>query len=263
MGGCTNCKSKVGCDHRKGAMLESIDRALARLYPTRTWGEPDDRQASGLPRDELDGLADELAQTLGAATFVREGDDDEPCDFIYVLCMGRTPCVVQVRDHGVPVPAEWYDVDVLEELYLRVVISQRARVAAVQQVGIDLIAAGPAIRGAARDHGGWLVRERPRAGVYDPPLLHRMQKLVAILPGYELLHVDFGEIAHAPPGYRAGSWRERFGGEPAIANYLFYPQPTTMVTTSLLERRSRSERSDHPPRSERSDHPPRSERSGV
>jgi hypothetical protein len=61
-----------------------------------------------------------------------------------------------------------------------------------------------------------------------------MQKLVAILPAYELLHVDFGEIAHAPPGYHAGTWRELFGGEPAIANYLFYPQPTTMVATGFI-----------------------------
>jgi hypothetical protein len=151
---------------------------------------------------------------------------EPPCDYIYVLCMGRTPCVVQVRDHGVAIPAEWHDIDAVEELYLRVVISQRARVAAVQQVGVDLI----------KGEGGFLVRERPRAGVYDAPLLHRMQKLVAILPAYELLHVDFGEIAHAPPGFHAGAWRELFGGEPSIANYLFYPQPTTMVATSLLER---------------------------
>ena len=46
---------------------------------------------------------------LNAATFVRQGGDDEPCDYIYVLCMGRTPCVVQVRDHGVAIPAEWRD----------------------------------------------------------------------------------------------------------------------------------------------------------
>jgi hypothetical protein len=226
MGGCTNCKGKAGCDDRKGVMLESVDRALESLYPTKTWGEPDDTQPAGISRDELDALADELAQELGAATFVREGGDDEPCDYIYVLCMGRTPCVVQVRDHGAEVPAEWRDVDAVEELYLRVVISQRARVAAVQQVGVDLI----------KSEEGWLVRERPRAGVYDAPLLHRMQRLVAILPAYELLHVDFGEIAHAPPGYQAGSWRELFGGEPSIANYLFYPQPTTMVATSFLER---------------------------
>src|ERR1043165_3258598 len=139
MGGCTNCKGKSGCDHRKGAMLESVDRALETLYPTRTWGEPDDAHAAdsdgglhGMPADELSALADELAQELNAATFVREGGDDEPCDYIYILCMGRTPCVIQARDHGVPVPAEWGDVEALEELYLRVVISQRARVAAVQ-----------------------------------------------------------------------------------------------------------------------------------
>lgn len=228
MGGCTNCKGKAGCDDRKGVMLESVDRALEALYPTKTWGEPDDTSAAsgGMSREELEGLADELAQELGAATFVREGGDDEPCDYIYVLCMGRTPCVVQARDHSVAPPVEWNDVDALEELYLRVVISQRARVAAVQQVGVDLIKA----------QGGFLVRERPRAGVYDAPLLHRMQKLVAILPAYELLHVDFGEIAHAPAGYHAGAWRELFGGDPSIANYLFYPQPTTMVATSFLER---------------------------
>jgi len=225
VGGCTNCKGKSGCDHRKGAMMESVDHALEQLYPTKTWGEPDEAASAGISQEDLAALADELAGELGAATFVREGGDDEPCDYIYVLCMGRTPCVVQVRDHGVPVPAEWHGVDAIEELYLRVVISQRARVAAVQQVGIDLL----------RGDGGWLVRERPRAGVYDAPLLPRMQKLVAVLPAYELLHVDFGEIAHAPPGFAAGSWRDLFGGDPSIANYLFYPQPTTMVATTLLE----------------------------
>ena len=45
--GCTNCKSKTGCDHRKGEMLEQVDQALARLYPTRTWGEPDDAGENG------------------------------------------------------------------------------------------------------------------------------------------------------------------------------------------------------------------------
>ncbi|HEY0481930.1 MAG TPA: hypothetical protein VGD37_30640 [Kofleriaceae bacterium] len=222
--GCTSCKSKTGCDHRKGEMMASVDQALERLYPSRTWGEPDDREVAGPDADELAALADELAGELRAATFVRPGHDDEPCDYIYVLCMGRSPCVVQVRDHGVPVPAEWATSDSIHELYLRVVVSQRARVAAVQQVAVELV----------RTPHGFVVSERPRAGVYDPPLLPRMQKLVAIMPAYELLHVDFGEIAHAPPGYEAGPWRELFGGEPSIANYLFYPQPTTMVATGFI-----------------------------
>jgi hypothetical protein len=230
--GCTNCKGKTGCDHRKGAMIASVDQALAELYPTRTWGEPDDGHGdgqgdgplAGLARDELAALADELAGELHAATFVQPGGDDEPCDYIYVLCMGRSPCAIQVRDHGVPAPAEWVDSEAIRELYLRLVVSQRARVAAVQQVAVEVVPAGR----------GYLVSERPRAGVYDAPLLPRMQKLVAILPAYELLHVDFGEIAHAPPGFHAGVWRELFGGEPAIANYLFYPQPTTMVATGFI-----------------------------
>ncbi len=223
--GCTSCGNKVGCDHRKGAMIASVDAALADLYPTRTWGEPDDAIVGGLAPDELAGLADELAATLNAATLVRPGNDDEPCDYIYVLCMGRTPCAIQVRDFGVPVPSEWHTPDLaISELYLRVVTSQRARVAAVQQVAVDVVRGG----------GGFVVRERPRAGVYDAPLLPRMQKLVAILPAYDLLHVDFGEIAHAPPGFHAGAWRELFGGDPSIANYLFYPQPTTMIATSLI-----------------------------
>lgn len=206
-------------------MMASVDDALARLYPSKTWGEPDDQIVEGLLPDELAGLADELAGTLGAATFVRPGGDDEPCDFIYALCLGRTPCIVQVRDHGVAAPAEW-DADgaSIRELYLRLVISQRARVAAVQQVAVDLV----------RAPGGFVVRESPRAGVYDAPLLPRMQKLVAVLPAYDLLHVDFGEIAHAPPGFEAGVWRELFAGEPSIANYLFYPQPTTMIATGWI-----------------------------
>jgi hypothetical protein len=221
--GCTNCGAKTGCDHRKGAMMAEVDRALEQLYPTRTWGEPRESDA-GLSTDDLAALAEELAGELNTATFVRPGDDSEPCDYIYVLCMGRAPCVVQVRDHGVPVPDEWHTGDAIHELYLRLVISHRTRVAAVQQVAMVLV----------REGDSYLVRESPRAGVYDAPLLPRMQKLVAVLPAYDLLHVDFGEIAHAPQGFHPGAWQDLFGGAPSIANYLFYPQPTTMITTSVI-----------------------------
>ncbi len=208
-------------------MLAEVDRVLAELYPTRTWGEAREPVELGLPPDELGALADELASELRAATFVRPGDDTEPCDFLYVLCMGRSPCIAQVRDHGVPAPAEWATIDRVDELYLRVVIGQRARIAAVQQVAMSV----------TRDGDGYVIHEAPRAGVYDAPLLHRMQKLVALLPAYDLLHVDFGEIAHPPPGFHAGVWPSLYGSEPAIANYLFYPQPTTMTSTTLVDGR--------------------------
>jgi hypothetical protein len=225
MGGCTNCKGKAGCDDHKGQMMGTVEQALADLYPTRTWGEAEDAaEIAALPPEELAGLAEELATELRAATFVRHGGDDEACDYIYVLALGRAPCVVQVRDHGVELPDEWRSTDAIEELYLRVVVSHRARVAAVQQVAIDLV----------RTDDGFLVRERPRAGVFDAPLLARMQKLVAILPAYDLTHLDFGDIAHAPPGFHAGEWRALYGADPSIANYLFYAQPTTMITTTYL-----------------------------
>jgi hypothetical protein len=231
MGGCTNCKGKSGCDDRKGSMMGSVESALEQLYPSQTWGEvrdSDDPHAA-MPEDELAAMAEELATELVAATFVKHGGDDEPCDYIYVLALGRTPCIVQVRDHEVTPPEEWPEGQgAVEEMYLRVVVSQRARVAAVQQV----------VMTATRADDGWLIRESPRAGVYDAPLLKRMQKLVAILPAYDLLHVDFGEIAHAPPGFHAGSWKSLFAGDPSIANYLFYPQPTTMITTSFVEQPS-------------------------
>lgn len=226
MGGCTNCKGKAGCDDHKSTMMGEVEQTLEALYPTQTWGEPDDSVAVGLPLEDIEALADELSAELRAATFVRPGGDDEPCDYIYILCLGRAPCVVQVRDHGVAVPEEWLGeaAPPIHELYLRVVISQRAKLAAVQQVAIELVPSP----------GGFMVHERPRAGVYDPPLLARMQKLVAILPAYELTHVDFGEIAHASPSFAPGAWEALYGAKPAIANYFFYPQPTTMVATTFV-----------------------------
>jgi hypothetical protein len=224
MGGCTNCKGKAGCDDHKGQMMGTVEQALADLYPTRTWGEACDTDPVALDDEELAGLAEELATELKAATFVRHGGDDEACDYIYLLALGRTPCIVQVRDEGVELPDEWRSTDAIEELYLRVVLSHRARVAAVQQVAISLV----------RTDDGYVIHERPRAGVYDAPLLKRLQKLVAILPAYDLVHLDFGDIAHAPPGFRAGAWRELYGAEPSIANYLFYAQPTTMISTTYI-----------------------------
>jgi hypothetical protein len=229
MGGCTNCAGKSGCNDRKGTMFHALDRELARLYPTRTWGEPDDlaRFEAGIAEEDGHALAEELAVALDAATFYRPGEPDEYCDYIYVLCLGREPCLVQIRDGEVPLPGELRD-DLsgipIQEQYLRVCLSHMARVAGVQQTAMELHRAG-------RDH---VVRELPRAGVYDAPLLRRFQRLVAVLPAYDIVHLDFGEISAPLAGFEPGAYPRLYGSLPHAANYLFYPQPSTMQTTCLL-----------------------------
>lgn len=229
MGGCDQCGSKVGCDHRKQYMFGSIDEALERLYPSGTWGQPDDgaRFEAGIFPEEIVELAEDLAATLDAATVHRPGDDDEYCDYIYVLCVGREPCLVQIRDGEVAAPAELAEGDVISEQYLRVCLSSLARFAGVQQVAVD-----------GRVHADSIeIVERPRAGVYDAPLLRRFQTLVASLPARDILHIDFGEISAPHPRLAPGEYGQLFGGEPAVANYLFYPQPANTVVTELVRRR--------------------------
>ena len=206
-------------------MFQELEAVLNRLYPHRRWGEPDDeaRFDGGLDGDAIEALSDELAQSLKASTFYREGSDEEYCDYIYVLCVGREPSLIQIRDAGIPLPLEFDHLPVQEQ-YLRMCVSRMAPVAGVQQTEVSL----------ERDGTGLVLREAARAGVYDAPLLNRFRRLVAILPAYEITHLDFGEISHAPEGFESGPYSELYGGTPDIANYLFYPQPTNTVTTTAL-----------------------------
>lgn len=211
-------------------MFAAVDETLERLYPTRTWGEPDDLVRFGAGIDEEEGLAlaEELALELRASTFYRPGGSDEYCDYIYILCVGREPCLVQLRDGDIPLPEELCSqghAAPIREQYLRVCLSHMARMAAVQQVAMEM----------DPSDGDLLVRELPRAGVYDAPLLHRFQRLVALLPAYDIRHLDFGEISAPPSGFYPGDYPRLYGGEPHTANYLFFPQPTTMQITSLLD----------------------------
>lgn len=222
-------------------MFAELDHVLAHLYPTRTWGEPDDlaRFGAGIGEDEGQALAEELARALDASTFYRAGDDDEYCDYIYILCLGREPCLVQLRDGQVPLPEELTQTGAtptgtlaapsVDEMYLRLCLSHMARLAGVQQVAMTLDGAP-----SPGNDPELLIYERPRAGVYDAPLLRRMQRLVAILPAYDITHIDFGEISAPPVDFLPGRYADLYGGAPHTANYLFYPQPSTMETTSLL-----------------------------
>jgi hypothetical protein len=221
--GCTDCGKKGGCDSRKHGMFAAIDEAMARLYPTRRWAERDEDAGfgAGVTAGEGRALARALAARLKAQAIFRPGTSEETCDYVYVLCLGRTPSLFEIRE-GLAEPAEEGGV---EELYLRVALSTVARFAGVQQV---------AMSGERAEDGRMVVTEATRAGVFDPVLLKRFQALVAVLAEHDIRHLDFGEISAAPDGYDPGDYAQRYGGAPAVANYLFFPQPAASVTTTVI-----------------------------
>lgn len=256
MGGCTNCGNKGGCDTRKHQMFAAVDEALARLYPTRRWGERDEAAAldGGIASDEGEALAEAIAGRLGTLAVFRPGGADEWCDYIYVLCLGRTPAIVEIRERdrvsGEPPAAseaarhaladaagagdgiliEDGGEQGLDERYLRVVLSNVVRFAGVQEIAMSLRTRG----------GDTIVDERARGGVFDPVLLPRFQTLVAILAEWDIRHIDFGEIVEAPSGFDPADYVASFGSEPVIANYLFYPQPPTTASTVVLANSDRA-----------------------
>lgn len=213
-------------------MFSAIDEALARLYPTRCWDVRDEAAAfgAGLGAAEGDALAAALAGRLKAAALFRPGSLEETCDYVYVLCVGRAPSLVELREGALDRPAEeglrasLVDLPV-DEVYLRVVLSSLGRFAAVQEVNI---------RASVGVEGAVVITEAPQPGVFAPALLPRMRSLVSVLGEHGIRHLDFGEITEPPAGFDPGDYSARWGGAPALANYLFYPQPPTTITTSTL-----------------------------
>jgi hypothetical protein len=224
-GGCTDCGRKGGCDARKGPMFAAIDEMLARLYPTKRWDERDDEAAfrTGVGVGDGQALARTLAARLKALAVFRPGTAEEYCDYVYVLCLGRTPSLLEMREGLVPAAAP--ESDFIDELYLRVALSSIARCAGVQQVAMRLERA---------PDGAPVITEVPRTGVFDPVLLKRFQSLVAALAEHDIRHLDFGELTGPPDGFDPGDYAQRYSGQPVVANYLFYPQPCSAVTTTIL-----------------------------
>jgi hypothetical protein len=206
-------------------MFAAVDEALGRLYPTRRWTERDDAAGfgEGVSAGEGDSLARALAAQLKALAIHRPGTSEETCDYVYVLCVGRTPSLLE-RVLGIADKLDDEGEDV-EELYLRVALSTVARFAGVQQV---------TMRATRDESGGLVITEAPRTGVFDPVLLKRFQALVAVLAEHDIRHLDFGEILEPPSGFDPGDYGERYGGAPAVANYLFFPQPASTVTTFVV-----------------------------
>jgi hypothetical protein len=225
--GCTDCGAKGGCSARKGQETALLQELLPSLYPGRRWGEPDDlaRHRAGICEAEGRRFARQAAQALRGPAFFRPGADDESCDYVYVLCVGRRPALLELREQEViDVP----DGDVIDERYLRVALSSMARVAAVQEVAFEL----------RREGDGYVVKEKPRDGVYDPVLLKRTQALIELIVASDITYFDFGLLAKPVSRYVEGfddvDYEERFGVRPQTVNYLFYPQPSTAITTSWV-----------------------------
>jgi hypothetical protein len=229
MSGCTNCGNKGGCDSRKHGMFAAVDEALERLYPTKRWTERDEAAGfgAGVTSAEGEALARALASRLKTLALYRPGTAEETCDYVYVLCVGRAPSLIE---HVLGIAGRVDDVlpdGGIDELYLRVALSTVARFAGVQQVSLQAT-------GGVGEGEPLVVTESTRGGVFDPILLPRFQKLVAVLAEQDIRHLDFGEIVEAPADFDPGDYAERYGGVPAIANYLFFPQPAATVTTTIL-----------------------------
>jgi hypothetical protein len=225
MGGCADCKSGGGgCESHKGPQRLVIDEVMRAVYPDRTWGRPDDeaRFRAGIREREARALGRSIATVAKAPTFFRPGGPDDLCHYVWVLCLGREPSLLDVRD-GLATPED----DHVRERYLRVHLSTVARIATIQEVAMELDRSP-----ASGD--GWVLRELPQPGVYDAKLLKRMRAIVDLVEASDLEHLDFGLVDKAWPDAQAGEYLERYGVEPALVNFLFYAQPARTSATLLL-----------------------------
>jgi hypothetical protein len=215
--GCNDCTKGSSCEDHKGPQRAAIDDALRRVYPESTWGRPDDeaRFGAGVRSAEVRRMAAALAVATKAPTFHRPGGPDDLCEFVWVLCVGRTPALIDVRDGRAAAEG-----DKVRERYLRVAFSSVARVATIQEVAVEL--------------DGDTLREIPQPGVYDAHLLKRMRSIVDLVEASDIEHLDFGLVDVGHPGSLPGEYLERYGVEPAIVNFLFYAAPARTTTTTWL-----------------------------
>lgn len=244
--GCDTCKSECGredgCGSRKAGQKELLDGLVARLYPSRVWGRPDDAACfrGGLSPSETTRLGQQLATALKAPAYVQAGGPADLCSFIYVLCLGRQPALLELRaetgtagggavtDAGADAAVGAGDAgllpeaDTIRERYLRIACSGITRAACVQEVALELHTS-PALC----PPGLAMIKELPLPGVFDPKLLKRFQKTTDLLLAHGIEHLDMGllDVPAAEFGLVGGDYPRRFGTEPALLNFFFYAQP--------------------------------------
>lgn len=238
--GCNTCRSECGredgCGSRKAAQKEILDELTARLYPTRQWGEADPRAniEDGLSSAEVLTLAQRLSTALRVPAYVMPGGEDDLCSFIYLLCLGREPSILELREGQSTVSDDssmWLEADTLRERYLRVSCSTLGRLACVQEVAMEL-----STRTSDCPPGMAVIRELPQPGVFEPMLLKRFQRTVDLLQAHGVEHLDMGllDVDAEAFALKPGPYTARFGTTPALLNYLFYASPVLTATASYL-----------------------------
>jgi hypothetical protein len=225
---CSNC-DRLGarpCDARKQDQRRLAAEILARSYSSRRFGDLDDaaRFRRGLTPGQLERLAGRLSRATQAPVSVVPGAEDDLCDYVYLLCVGREPGLLEL-----PPGTEAAPPPPVRDRYLRVALSSLGPVAAVQEVELRLDAADAGAQPAPRR-----LSTRTRSGVVDAALLPRTQRLVAALAAARIHHLDFDVLEEAPAGYDGGAFRDTFGAEPTLLNYLFFPWPARSRATEYL-----------------------------
>ncbi len=254
---CKDCKtgcstSEGGCGPRKERQRDRLSTLIAELYPSGLWGAPqlpaaeaaEDRSAglsAGVGTAELLTLASELSTVLKTPCYIVPGDEDDLCHFIYILCLGREPSLLELRDEVTSGqrPGLWLEAEQLRERYLRVSLSLLTRIACVQEVALELDPAEelePRQSLAADEPASFRLREIPMPGVFTAPLLKRLQRTVDLLEAHGIEHLDMGllDVEASAFGLEPGDYASRYGVPPALLNYFFYAQPVQTTTVSWL-----------------------------
>jgi hypothetical protein len=261
MGGCGTCKSECGredgCGTRKAEQAVILDRLVAELYPSRRWGQPDAERCfrNGLCEAEVLRLGQQLSDVLKAPVYFVPGGPEDLCSFLYVLCVGRPPALVELRAESEAAAAATPDPRTdglspeaagIRERYLRLSCSRIVRAACVQEVAMELELAAPPSNDSSNGSDGALaatrapevalIKELPLPGVFDPKLLKRFQKTVDLVMAQGIEHLDMG-LLDVPAAMReldGSAYVERYGDEPSLLNYFFYAQPVRTAALSFV-----------------------------
>ena len=223
-GGCTDCGRKGGCDGRKAEMFSALDETLARLYP----GTPLGRARRGQGRT---GSTPPWAPCWPSASA-------RACPPSRSRCPARRRAL-RLRLRALPRPAPLAargprGAGEHGRLRRR---PRRRRGALFAPRALD---GGAGCGGAAGDDAR--ARRSRRAADRGGPARGGVQSGVApALPeagggarGARHPAPRLREIAEPPPGFDPGGYGALYGGEPAVANYLFYPQPCSAITTTVV-----------------------------